>query len=356
MSKELLDRQFINLLSTRLEGFAWKSAHTANCRCPLCGDSKDVKKRRGYFISGKSGREGFCFTCHNCGRSVSVLSLLKAIAPDLAGQYGLNSIRNGRGEMIGDTFAKTMVSTPKPKPVVSKKTSPKSPSLMVSIASLPNFHPAYRYIVKRGIPKKFWTKLFYTKDYGLLVKALTGEEVDMHDERIVIPFYTADGKPIACQGRSMDPECMARYLTTKIDKTHPKIWGLNHVDLTKRVFVLEGPIKAMFIPNCVAMGGADIGEIDAVVPKDKRVFVYDNEPRAPEICDRMRNQIAAGERLVIWNRCPWPYKDVDDMICKGGATPSEVEQYMNAHTFSGISAKLEFSKWCSVLPKKKTYV
>ena len=40
-----IDKKYINMLSPRLERFAWKKQDLANCRCPLCGDSKKNKAK-----------------------------------------------------------------------------------------------------------------------------------------------------------------------------------------------------------------------------------------------------------------------------------------------------------------------
>ena len=51
-----IDKKFINLLSPQLDKFGWQRATLANCRCPLCGDSKkNPNKKRGFFYE-RSGR------------------------------------------------------------------------------------------------------------------------------------------------------------------------------------------------------------------------------------------------------------------------------------------------------------
>ena len=62
-----IDKKYINMLSPRLERFVWKKQDLANCRCPLCGDSKKNKaKARGYFYHKDND---MFYRCHNCGAS-----------------------------------------------------------------------------------------------------------------------------------------------------------------------------------------------------------------------------------------------------------------------------------------------
>lgn len=74
----LIDKKYINLLSPRLERFAWKKQDLANCRCPLCGDSKKNKtKARGYFYHKQND---MFYRCHNCGASHTMYKFLEMIA------------------------------------------------------------------------------------------------------------------------------------------------------------------------------------------------------------------------------------------------------------------------------------
>ena len=43
-----------------------------------------------------------------------------------------------------------------------------------------------------------------------------------------------------------------------IDDSMPKLFGLDEVDVSKTVYVTEGPIDSMFVDNCIAMAGSDL--------------------------------------------------------------------------------------------------
>ena len=88
-----VDKKFINLVSVRLEKFSWKSDKLANCRCPLCGDSKKNKNKcRGYFY--KKGND-FFYKCHNCGAGTSLYRFLESVSPQLMKEYSLERWKNG---------------------------------------------------------------------------------------------------------------------------------------------------------------------------------------------------------------------------------------------------------------------
>ena len=55
-----IDKMFINIISSKLQKFAWKKDNLANCRCPICGDStKHKNKARGFFFQ-KNKKSAIC--------------------------------------------------------------------------------------------------------------------------------------------------------------------------------------------------------------------------------------------------------------------------------------------------------
>ena len=123
-----------------------------------------------------------------------------------------------------------------------------------------------------------------------------------------------------------------------IDDDQPKVYGLDKVDPSETVYVVEGPFDSTFIKNAVAMCGADVS-LDGLGFQDV-VYVYDNEPRNKEICARIEKVISQGKKLVIFpNRVQ--EKDINDMVLGG----HDVKSVLESNTFSGLKAKLKFSSW-----------
>ena len=70
------------------------------------------------------------------------------------------------------------------------------------------------------------------------------------------------------------------------------------------------------------------------------VWVYDNEPRNPEIVNRISSTINRGERVVIWPT-NINEKDINDMVLSG----HDVQSIVESNTYSGLEANLQFTTW-----------
>jgi hypothetical protein len=70
------------------------------------------------------------------------------------------------------------------------------------------------------------------------------------------------------------------------------------------------------------------------------IFVYDNEPRNPEIIRRIKSCIERGEKVVIWPTGIIE-KDINDMVLAG----HNVQEVIESNTHSGLEAQLKFNTW-----------
>ena len=122
-----------------------------------------------------------------------------------------------------------------------------------------------------------------------------------------------------------------------LDEDKPKIYGLDTVDDSKVVYITEGPLDSLFIDNSIAMAGADVN----VSNYDWNcVYIFDNEPRNKQICDRISNAIDRGDSVVIWNPNN-DEKDINDMVLAGHNVKSLIE----SNTYQGLEAKVKFTEW-----------
>ena len=71
-------------------------------------------------------------------------------------------------------------------------------------------------------------------------------------------MYDRDKKLIGFQGRALDSSQQPKYLTIMLDEDAPKLYGLDTVDETKPIYILEGPFDSTFVENSVAMCGSDV--------------------------------------------------------------------------------------------------
>jgi len=345
-----LDLKYINMLSSKLERFTWRKRNLATCRCPVCGDSKKKKsKTRFYFYESK---ESFYVKCHNCGYASSFYNFLKSTDALLFRDYSseryldkMSAKNQGEEqEMIG-LFKK-----------VFSKFEPKDEHLkeLPKISELPENHVARQFVELRRIPRKHYDILYYCDDFGKWMREVDPESNGVGKEkRLVIPFFNKHNQMVAAQGRvlnmkgEMNARKTARYITIKADKSIDRLWyGLWRCDPKKKVYVVEGPLDSLFIPNTVAMvGAAALNEIHPRLENSDLVFVLDNEPRNEQIVKYNEKLIEDGRKVCIWPD-HITHKDINDMIYT--MSVDEIQEIIDKNTFSGLEAKLRIRKWSKV--------
>ena len=319
---DLTDSKYIGLVSSRLQKFKRVKADLYNFRCPICGDSQKHKnKARGYFYQVKTNTN---YKCHNCGASLSFNNFLKQIDPVLHKQYTMEKFKDG---YTGKNF---VVEEPKfdfKKPVFRKKINlPKASEVPI----------AKEYLEKRKIdPAKFYFANKFQEWTNTQKK--TFDTIRRDESRIIIPMYDTERNLIGFQGRSLGPNSV-KYITIMINDEGPKIYGLDNIRRDIPVFVTEGPFDSTFIPNSIAMCGADSDVRRWGI--DDPIWVYDNEPRNNEIVKRISDTINRGEKVVIWPS-NIQQKDINDMVLAGHNVMSIVEK----NIYSGLEANVQLNTW-----------
>jgi transcription elongation factor Elf1 len=332
-----IDHKYVGLISNRLQRFTRLNPKTYTFRCPICGDSKrNTYKTRGYLYEKK---DKMLFYCHNCHVSMLFSNFLKNQDDRLYQEYVQEKFIN-KTENI-DTGA---VDITKFEPPKFRVESPLKD--LKKISQLAADHPAKKYVIRRRIPARTHHKLFYAPRFKTWVNTFIPEKfnLDTGDEpRLILPFLDKDQNCFGLQGRSFKPDGL-RYITIMFDESMPKIFGYESVDVSKRVYVIEGPIDSLFIDNCVAMAGADL-TIDRLPGKwtQDMVFIFDNEPRNKQIVDRMDKVLDLGYNIVIWPS-GLEHKDVNDMII-AGMSESDIKTIIEQNTCGGLSAKMTLSQW-----------
>lgn len=319
---DLIDAKYVNLISTRLSKFKRVKQDLYNFRCCFCGDSqKNKNKARGYFYSVKNNTN---FKCHNCGSSMSLNNFIKKIDPVLHKQYTLEKFKQGN---TGKNF---VVEEPKfnfSKPIFKEKIDlPKASEIPI----------AKDYLEKRKLnPEKF----YFAKNFKRWVntKKKTFSSTDRDESRIIIPMYDVEKNLIGFQGRALNQNSI-KYITVMLFDNAPKIYGLENIDVSNPIYIVEGPFDSNFIENSVAMCGSDI-DIKLFEWKDC-IYVFDNEPRNKEIVNRLSKIIDRGDRVVIWPSTI-KYKDINDCVLAG----LNVMDMLKSNIYSGLEAKVKFNTW-----------
>ena len=320
---DLVDSKYIGLVSSRLLKFKRVKPNLYNFRCPICGDSEKQKnKARGYLYQIKANTN---YRCHNCGASMSFNNFLKQIDPGVQKQYAMEKFKEGFSG--GRNFVVEEPEFNFEEPVFKKKLDlPRASEVAV----------AKEYLEKRMIdPSKF----YFAKKYKEWVNTQkqTFDTIGRDESRIIIPMYDTKQNLIGFQGRSLGPS-LVKYITTLFVDDAPKLYGLDEINDSKPIYIVEGPFDSTFIKNAVAMCGSDV-DIGSFNWSDY-IYVYDNEPRNREIVNRISKTIDRGDKVVIWPSTI-PEKDINDMVLAG----QDVQSVVESNVYSGLKAKLQFNTW-----------
>ena len=266
-----LDRKYTLLLSPKLELFKQKNTNLFNFRCPVCLDSqKNKSKARGYIYSKG---EHYFFGCHNCGSGMTLKNFIEFVDPYLSKEYSLETFKEKN----------TTISKPELKPSVPK--FQKKIINLPTISSLPDTNIAKQYIKSRSLPESTFKNLFYADNFKEFVESISdkklSDKLDYTKPRLIIPFINCFGELIAFQGRALD-DISIRYITVKI-KDEQKIFGANTIDITKKIYVTEGPIDSLFLDNCIATADSDLASAANLFDKNNLVLIPDLQPRNKDL-------------------------------------------------------------------------
>ena len=332
-----VDKKYLRLIASRFRNSKWKNEDLLNHACPYCGHSeKNPHKARGYHFVYK---ETIIFKCHNCGESKSFAAFLKEQDSSLWKQYAVEKFYK-KNQTFDTIPVKTAPSTNLGTNLLEQ----------VGCKRALDAKPATDYLNHRQIPKHQWDDLYYIENSQALTSLDTkyDNRVFGNDPRLIFPFYTRQGKLIGVSGRALNNNKL-RYLTLKFDDTHSLIYGLRTVDYNKRVYVTEGPIDSLFLPNSIAVAGSDFSKLNSIVPPEQAVVIFDNEPRNPEIVKKMKQIIDDGFTVNFWPKTI-KQKDINDMVLNG-LSPNIIIDTIEKCKFSGLKAKMALSDWSKVSGK-----
>lgn len=339
-----IDNKYVRLISSRLRNFKQKKDGLYNFSCPICGDSKkNLFKARGYVF--QKGNDLF-YRCHNCGVGTNIGGLLKAVDGTLYKEYTLERYTSGITNNHQTANAVLQISAPKFGKVEKQKVFEHAEWCN----KLPESHFCLEYLRRRKIPAESYSKLLFTDKYCDFVTALVpdhGKQI-VNDARLVIPFYDENDELIAVSGRALETsDRTLRYVTVRTNKNQNKlIYGLNNINLSENVYLVEGPIDSLFISNCLASADANLALTANEIDAKKIILVFDNEPRNKEIVKLMQNAINLKHDVVIWPNTVVG-KDINEMIM-GGKSPGEIQDIISNNSFNGLRAQLKFNLWKKV--------
>lgn len=340
----LLDQKYIQLLSSRLNGFK-KTGENYNFRCPLCGDStKNKSKKRGWILSGKNTPR---FYCHNCGASLSLSKFIKELDVILYREYVFEKLKENN-----------KINVEKLPEVITPLDSVKKQlwresflDICTAVDELPLDHIVNKYLASREIPDDKRRNLFYIKNMQDLYKIdKNGKYKDRileTDARLVMPVWSKKGL-ISVSCRSLEENPKKRYTIYKFDEDKPMIFNLYDIngnlliDPNEPVYVCEGGLDSLFLDNAIAVNGSDLMRVMKMLKDLNLIFVPDNEPRNKEIVRVYKRVISANNQVVIFPNSI-DEKDINNMVLKFGR--EQIVDIINNNVYQGALAQLHLNLW-----------
>lgn len=287
------------------------------------------------------GKDGLFYKCHNCGVSLHFGKFIKTFDANLYGQYTIERY----SESIGSQKVHKHEFDFKA-PVFEKKPEPRLlDQIMDRLDTLPEDNEAVQYVVNRKIPRDVFSRLYFIDNVKNIVQLNDRykESIVTEEPRLAIPFFDGSGKLLVVSLRGLRGESL-RYINVKVDEDAPTVFGLDQVDPSKEVLVVEGPLDSLFLDNSIACAGTSFNKIDQLpIEKENITIIFDNQPKNREVGKLMNKYIEMGYKMVIWPDSV-PGKDINEMI-ENGLTSDDIHSIINLNTFQGLSAKAKYAMW-----------
>ncbi len=338
-----LDSQYLSEISIYLPLFKWqRGGQVAACRCIICGDSKkDQTKTRGFFYPDED-RTYLRYKCHNCGASMKFSFFLKSNFNETYRDYCLEKFKDRHKK-------KPVEKVEEQKPIEvpqETKDKPRNKPHWIYVSYLEDNHPAKQYCISRGLSEKHMRRIVYSDCFQKWAYDNIGElELSPpKGPRLIFPFIDENGECYGAQGRIfIETDKSSRFTSAmKKDSKKGKVFGLERVNKTLPVIVVEGVIDSILLPNCIAICGGDMNKEFKNISENV-IVALDNEPRSKDTINRTEKAIDMGFRVVIWP-LDSKLKDINDMI-KSGMTVRDILKIIAENSFSGLKAKAKLTFW-----------
>ena len=294
------------------------SEHKFNFKCNVCGDGHH--KKRGYLVFDTS-RDLIYYKCFNegdCaaagdGNTWHASRWLKFTDKNLYSAYR-SELKESRVKRIGKLRFKTEKSaqncptspgshsepvsakvaiTTRVPPKVAQNSSleltdiEREFSSFLPIKKCPDNlkEPVKKFCLGRMLPKE------RIKEFRVAVNG-------KYRNRIIIPTFDENHKLIYFQARALLGQT-PKYLNSVAPRENV-IYGLDRVDKSKPVIVLEGPIDSMFVENGVAtMGCSYSKEVQSKLDQMNCLYLMDND-RAGN--SKSRELLQTGHKVFLWTK------------------------------------------------------
>lgn len=302
--------------------------------CPICREGSSwLKKRRCYYIPNNNA-----ICCHNCGWYSNPYKWIAKVTNKSFSEIKAD-LESNDGEVV---YNSPSVSIAPPCKV--------SESLPLDSINLFDKKQALYYkdnwVVKSCLDLMVSRRL--DKAINRPTAFYTSLVDKVHTNRLIIPFYF-NGKPVFYQSR-----------TVMLDDTRPKylsrvgaeksLYGIDNIDTNlDYIFLIEGPIDAMFVKNGVALAGINESGSKNFTPTQlsqlsqyplhKKIWLLDNQQNDNTSRAKSKKLLDAGETVFIWPESLSMYKDVNDYCVDKGVNAFDTDIILT-HSHAGLKGKL----------------
>lgn len=300
--------------------------------CPICheGTSRG-RKRRCYYIVDDN-----IIYCHNCERGWTPLNWIIQVSGERKEEI-LKDVQNYEPNIREIILEKEPI-----KEKIKLLTLPED-SINLDDQQQLEFYKDNN-IIKTSLDfikrRRLDTAKYRAKTFWISLKDV------IHKNRFCIPFYNLNGQIIFYQTRTiLDSDDRPKYLSKMgADKT---VFNVERIDPDyDKIYILEGPIDAMFIKNGVATCGLNYTETQQSqlrnYPFHRKIRVIDNDIQNKEVYEKILECIDNGEEVFLWPKQFKLFKDINEVCIKYNLDQFPID-LINKNIYSGDTARMKLA-------------
>ncbi len=325
-----VQEEYLRKASYLLKNFRYTGNHVYRFSCPFCALPTEKSSRSKSYAFSKNNE--LIIWCHKCNHSYRKLGrFLKEIDHDLYKQFIFDEFKFKNQKIDYETVAPSFDALSYIPDVLDS---------LDYVWELPEDHIAIRFALSRKLPT--WFDFRYVENFYEWCSGFTdkfSKITDMEHDRLVIPFRDSDGRFIGFTARAFKDHPI-KYIRYFLDKNvKQKFFGLDRLDTTNQIYVLEGEIDSLMIPNAVAVSNA---HLMSYFNRDA-IYIPDRDVRNSHIMKGVKTMIDTGLKVCL---LPDNHlgKDLNEMIING-MTEDSIIDLINSNTFQGLSAILKYNQW-----------
>ncbi|MDD5151123.1 MAG: hypothetical protein PHC28_11730 [Flavobacterium sp.] len=345
-----VDLKYVGLISWQLERFKKIRDSVYLFRCPFCGDSKKKKNLCRGYIYDKNNTT--LFNCFNCGAGMTLGTFIRELDYNQYLNYKLETFQYNHQRITHKEEIKEIEIIKSTEQKLLESDYGLKYCYKLSDIRLPDdLRVVYDYARKRKIPSFMFDSLYACRNLNLIAKNFPKYSEMKFPEFpiLVMPFFKKDGTYdyMQCRHIIKNEDKSAKRFTIFEINDGIKLFGIDRIDYTKRITILEGPIDSMFIENSLATCGVSFDvAIEYLKEYNNKdiVLCFDNDYKSnPDVKKQLIRKIEEGYSVVLYdNRFKW--KDINDAVTKGGWDYNKINHYLRERTFSGLYAKIEVTR------------